>query len=49
VIVNLILFTFRMSEEALAKPIFGIVYVLVAVGVSSGAVVLLRRQRAALT
>jgi hypothetical protein len=49
VILNLILFTFRMSDEALAKPIFGIVYVLIAVGVSSGAVVLLRRQQAALS
>ena len=49
VITNLVLFTFRMSEEALAKPIFGIVYVIVAVGVSSGCVALLARQRAALS
>ena len=49
VILNLILFTIRMSDEALARPIFGIVYVVVAVGVSSGAVRLLRRNRALLT
>ena len=49
VILNLVLFTFRMSEEALAKPIFGLIYVFVAVGVSSGCVALLRRQQAALS
>ena len=49
VVLNLILFTIRMSDEALARPIFGVVYIIVAVGVSSGAVVLLRRNRAALT
>lgn len=49
VIVNLILFTFRMSDEALGRPIFGIVYVIIAVGVSSGCVALLKRQGAALS
>jgi hypothetical protein len=48
VVLNLILFTIRMSDEALARPILGIIYIIVAVGVSSGAVVLLRRNRAAL-
>jgi len=48
VIVNLALFTVRMSDEALGRPLFGIVYVLVAVGVSSGCVRLLARNRAAL-
>ena len=49
VILNLILFTIRMSGEALARPIFGIVYIIVAVGVSSGAVRLLAKNRASLT
>lgn len=49
VICNLILFTVRMSHEALARPIFGIVYSIVAIGVSSGAVWLLTRNRAALS
>ena len=49
VIVNLILFTVRMSDEALEKPIFGLVYVMVAVGVSSGCAYLLARNRSALT
>lgn len=48
VVLNLILFTIRMPEEAWARPIFGLGYIIVAVGVSSGAVVLLRRNRAAL-
>jgi hypothetical protein len=48
VVLNLILFTIRMPEEAWARPIFGLVYIIVAVGVSSGPVVLLRRNRAAL-
>jgi len=48
VVLNLILFTIRMPEEAWARPIFGLVYIIVAVGVSSGTVVLLRRNRAAL-
>jgi hypothetical protein len=48
VVLNLVLFTIRMPEEAMARPIFGLVYIVVAVGVSSGAVYLLRRQRAAL-
>ena len=49
VIVNLVLFAIRMSDEALARPIFGLVYVIVAIGVSSGAVWLLARNRAALS
>jgi hypothetical protein len=49
VIGNLILFTVRMSDEALARPIFGVVYAIVAIGVSSGAVRLLARNRAALS
>ncbi len=49
VILNLILFAFRMPWEAFARPIFGIVYILVAVGVSSGAVRVLDRNRASLT
>lgn len=49
VIVNLILFTVRMSDEALARPIFGIVYSIIAIGVSSGCVALLQRNRTALT
>ena len=49
VILNLILFTIRMPEEALARPIFGLVYIIVAVGVSSGAVYLLNKHKAELT
>ncbi len=48
VIVNLLLFTIRMSEEALARPIFGLVYIAIAVGVSSGCAYLLARNRALL-
>ncbi len=49
VIANLLLFTIRMSDEALARPVFGLVYILIAVGVSSGCVYLLARNRAALS
>ncbi len=49
VILNLVLFTIRMPDEALGKPIFGLVYSVVAIGVSSGAVWLLGRNRAALS
>ena len=49
VIVNLVLFTVRMSDEALGKPIFGLVYIVIAIGVSSGCVCLLARNRAALS
>lgn len=49
VLANLVLFTVRMSDEALARPIFGLVYAVVAIGVSSGCVVLLARNRARLT
>lgn len=48
VIVNLVLFTIRMPAEAFGKPIFGLVYTVIAIGVSSGAVWLLSRNRAAL-
>src|SRR6266404_5302591 len=49
VVLNLILFTIRMPEEAFARPIFGLVYIIVAVGVSGGAVYLLSKNRHALT
>ena len=48
VVLNLILFTIRMPDEAWARPIFGLVYIIVAVGVSSGAVYLLAKKRHAL-
>jgi hypothetical protein len=48
VVLNLILFTIRMPDEAWARPIFGLVYIIVAVGVSSGAVYLLAKSRRAL-
>ncbi|MCC6846856.1 MAG: hypothetical protein IT294_00035 [Deltaproteobacteria bacterium] len=41
VVVNLALFTVRMTDEALARPVFGLVYAVVAIGVSSGCAVLL--------
>ena len=49
VILNLILFTVRMSDEALGRPLFGLVYTVIAVGVSSGCAFLLARNRASLT
>jgi hypothetical protein len=49
VVANLVLFTIRMPDEAFGKPIFGLVYAAVAIGVSSGAVWALARNRAALT
>ena len=49
VVLNLILFTIRMPEEAFARPIFGLVYIIVAVGVSGGTVYLLSKNRHALT
>ena len=49
VIVNLILFTIRTSGEALGKPLFGLVYSVIAIGVSSGCAYLLARNRALLT
>ena len=49
VVINLALFTVRMSDEALAKPIFGLVYIAVAVGVSSGTAYLLGKHRDELT
>jgi hypothetical protein len=45
VIANLVLFTVRMSDEALARPMFGIVYAIVAIGVSSGCAFVLARRR----
>ena len=48
VIANLVLFTIRMSDEALARPIFGLVYAVVAIGVSSGCARVLARNRALL-
>ena len=48
VVLNLILFAIRMSDEAFARPIFGLVYIIVAVTVSSGAVYLLRKHQAEL-
>ena len=44
VIVNLILFTIRMPDEALGKPIFGLVYSVIAIGVSSGCAYVLARN-----
>ena len=49
VVLNLVLFMIRMPEEAFARPIFGLVYIIVAVGVSSGAVYLLQKNRHLLT
>jgi hypothetical protein len=49
VVLNLVLFTIRMSDEALARPLFGLVYCVIAIGVSSGCVVLLARNRGLLT
>ena len=49
VIVNLVLFTVRMSDEALARPVFGLVYTVIAIGVSSGCAYLLARNRALLS
>lgn len=49
VVLNLVLFTIRMSDEALARPIFGIVYAIVAIGVSSGCARLLARNQSLLT
>ena len=48
VIVNLVLFTVRMSDEALARPLFGLVYSVIAIGVSSGCAMVLARNRALL-
>jgi len=50
VVVNLILFTVRMPRQPGIGPlVFGLVYIAVAIGVSSGAVYLLAQRRAALT
>jgi hypothetical protein len=49
VIANLVLFTIRMSDEALARPVFGIAYAIVAIGVSSGCAWLLARNRSLLS
>jgi len=49
VIVNLTLFTFREPEPMHEGVLFGVIYAVVAVGVSWGAVWLLSQRRAALT
>ena len=49
VVINLVLFTIRMSDEAFAHPLFGIIYAVVAIAGSSGAVYLLRKHRDELT
>ena len=49
VIVNLTLFTFRDPEPMHEGVLFGVIYAVVAVGVSWGAVWLLSQRRAALT
>ena len=49
VALNLVLFTFRMSDEALARPIFGIVYAVIALAGSWGATYLLLKHHAELT
>ena len=49
-VVNLILFNVRMPREpGIGYAIFGLVYIVVAIGVSSGTVYLLSQRRAALT
>ena len=49
VVVNLILFNFRMPREpGIGYIVFGLVYSAVAIGVSSGAVYLLAQRRSAL-
>lgn len=48
VILNVSLFTVRMPAEAWARPLFGLVYAVVAIGVSSGCAYLLTKDRAAL-
>ena len=45
VVVNLIMWTYRMPEGAETSAAFGIAYMTVAIGVSSGAAVLLHRSR----
>ena len=47
VIINLVMWRIRATDPT--NPLFGIVYILVAVGVSSGAVFLLTRRKADLT
>ena len=49
VIVNLTLFTFRDPEPMHEGVLFGVIYAVVAIGVSWGAVWLLSQRRAALT
>lgn len=49
VILNLLLFSVRMPRSEAGGPLFVLVYATLAIGVSSGAVWLLRRRRAALT
>ena len=49
VVVNLVLFMIRMPGEAFAHLLFGLVYTIVAIAFSSGAVYLLRKHREELT
>lgn len=49
VVANLLLFSLRMPPPAQPNPIFSAVYMIIAIGVSSGAVVLLRANRNDLT
>ena len=49
VVVNLVLFMIRMPGEAFAHLLFGLVYTIVAIAFSSGAVYLLRKHRDELT
>jgi hypothetical protein len=49
VVVNLVLFSIRMPGEAFEHPLFGLIYSIVAIGVSGGAVFLLRKHRGELT
>ena len=47
VIINLVMWTIRATDPT--NPLFGIAYIFVAVGVSSGAAFLLTQRKAALT
>ena len=49
VVVNLILFPLRMAPAAQPNPVFTAVYAVIAIGVSAGAVLLLRADREHLT
>lgn len=49
VVVNLVLFSIRMPEEASRSVAFGLAYTAVAIGVSAGSAWLLYQRRATLT